>query len=110
MENTKKENMVLTRDKMIKKIAAKTGRNVETIRKFYNALEETLFETLSSANKDTDVTVKLCEGIMIDSKFIPEEDRFNNLVGKIIKTKEKIKCKATVTRTYSEKLTAGDKI
>ena len=91
---------------MVKKISAKTGKSFDTIRKFYNALEDSLYDVLSSANENTDVTVKLCEGISIDSKFVPEKEKMNNLTGEKIKTKEKIKCKANVTRNYCEKLTA----
>ena len=105
MEKLEKNHVVFTKDRMIKKISAKTGRSFDTVRKFYNALEDSLAEVLSSADENTDVTIKLCEGFTIDSKFVPEKEKLNNLTGKLIKTKEKIKCKANVTRNYCEKLT-----
>ena len=53
MENLEKNHVIITKDRMIKKISAKTGRSFDTIRKFYNALEDSLAEVLSSANENT---------------------------------------------------------
>lgn len=108
MEN-EKNHVVFTKERIVKKVAAKTGRNFETIRKIYNALEESLIDMLSTADKNTDVTVKLCEGISINSEYLPEKDKLNNLTGEKIKTKEKIKCKVNVTRSYCDKLLAYNK-
>ena len=104
MKNLEKNHVIITKDRMIKKISAKTGRSFDTIRRFYNALEDSLAEVLSSADENTDVTIKLCEGFTINSEFVPEKDKVNNLTGKLIKTKEKIKCKANVTKNYCNKL------
>lgn len=104
-----KENLVFTKERMIKKISAKTGRSLETVRKFYNALEDSLLDILSMADKDKDITIKFCEGISFNSKFLSEKDKLNNLTGNVIKTKEKIKCKANVTRNYCDRLTTHNK-
>lgn len=109
MENLEKNHVVFTKERMVKKISAKTGKSFDHVRKIYNALEESLMDVLSGADKDTDVTVKLCEGISINSEYMPEKDKLNNLTGKKIKTKEKIKCKASVTQNYCEKLLAYNK-
>jgi hypothetical protein len=104
-----KEHIIFTKERMIKKISAKTEKSFDSVRKFYNALEDSLIDVLSTANEDVDITIKLCEGITINSEFIPEKEKVNNLTGKLIKTKDKIKCKANVTRSYCEKLTTHNK-
>lgn len=109
MENLEKNHVVFTKDRLIRKISAKTGKGFNYVRKVYDAFESSLMDMLSTADKDTDVTVKLCEGITISSEYLPEKDKLNNLTGKEIKTKEKIKCKASVTRSYCDKLLIHNK-
>ena len=98
-----------TKDMLIRKIAEDCNKDISTIRKIYNALEESVVELLSSADINTDITIRLFEGISIDSVFIPEKTKVNNLTGKVITTASKIKAKANITRNYCNKLTAHNK-
>lgn len=102
----KKTKMTYTKDMLIKNIAELCGKNIVTVRAVYNALEDVIEKHLSSATLDTDVSLRLFEGVTIDSTFIPEKTKVNNLTGKVITTTSKIKPKANVTRYYCERLSS----
>lgn len=102
----KKNKITYTKEMIIKKIAQESGRNISTVRVIYNNLEDIIIDCLSSATVDTDITMRLFEGITIDSTFIPEKNKLNNLTGETITTIKKIKPKANITRNYCEKLSA----
>ena len=98
-----------TKDMLIKNIAKKCRRDVRSVRDIYNTLEETITTLLSSADSKTDISIRLFEGITIDSVFVPEKTKVNNLTGQVITSTSKIKPKANITRYYRDKLTANSK-
>lgn len=104
METDKKNKVTYTKEMLIKKIAEESKNSVRVVRAMYNSLEADVFEALSSANEDTDVNVRLFEGISIGATFVPETTRVNNLTGNTIVTSPKIKPKANITRNYCDKL------
>lgn len=106
MKNNEKTKTTYTKDMLVKKIAGETQLGLRTVKEVYSALEENIFEILSSTNQDTDVSIRLFEGIVIDGTFIPEKTKVNNLTGETILTSSKIKPKANITRNYCEKLTS----
>lgn len=101
----KKNKNTYTKDMLIRKISDMCGKDLSTIRTVYNTLEEVIAILLSTAKSDTDVSIRLFEGITIDSTYIPEKTKVNNLTGKVITATSKIKPKANITRTYRNKLT-----
>lgn len=98
-----------TKDMIIRKVSDVCGKDISTIRTIYNAIEETVANLLSSAKPDTDISIRLFEGITFDSTYIPEKTKVNNLTGKVITASSKIKPKANITRTYRNKLTEHNK-
>lgn len=104
-----KNKVTYTKDKLIRKITENCNRDIHTVRTIYNSLEDMIAELLSSASPDTDISVRLFEGITLDSTFIPEKTKINNLTGKVITTISKIKPKANITRNYRDKLTSYNK-
>lgn len=98
-----------TKDMLIRSIAEDCRKDINSVRTIYNMLEKTIAKLLSSANPNTDITIRLFEGITIDSTFIPEKTKVNNLTGKVITSTSKIKPKANITRNYRDKLTANNK-
>lgn len=98
-----------TKEMLIKKIAEVSGKNVHTVRTIYNTFEGVIVKLLSSADCNTNVSLRLFEGITIDSTFVPEKTKMNNLTGNIITTASKIKPKANITRYYCDKLTNYNK-
>ena len=98
-----------TKDMLIRSIADACHKDISTVRSIYNALEENVAKSLSSATPDADISIRLFEGITIDSTFVPEKTKVNNLTGKVITSASKIKPKANITRNYRNKLTTHNK-
>jgi hypothetical protein len=105
LNNDKKIRKTYTKDMLIKRVAERCGKDLNSVRQFYYALEDDITKLLSSAASETDISIRLFEGITIDSAFIPEKTKINNLNGKLITTSSKVKAKANVTRCYCDKLT-----
>lgn len=105
MEENDKNKTTYTKNMLIKKVANECRRNVNIVQDVYDSLERNITHILSSANQDTDVSIRLFEGISLHSSFVPEKIKVNNLTGKTIKTSSKIVPKAKITRNYREKLT-----
>lgn len=98
-----------TKDMLIRSIADACHKDMGTVRHIYNALEENVAKLLSSATPDTDISIRLFEGITIDSTFVLEKTKLNNLTGEVITATSKIKPKANITRSYKNKLMARNK-
>lgn len=105
METKEKEKITYTKEMLVKEIASECRRDSRTVRAIYNSLEENVFDILSSADSDTDASIRLFEGISLNSTYVPEKTKVNNLTGETITTSSKIKPKANITRSYCEKLT-----
>lgn len=97
------------KEMLINNIAETCGKSVNTVRTIYNTLEEIIAKLLSSATPNNDVSIRLFRGISIDSTFVPEKTKVNNLTGEIITSTSKIKPKANITRDYRDKITAYSK-
>lgn len=109
LKSQEKVKHTYTKDMLVRNIADMCGENMSTIRNIYNLLEQSVAKLLSSADLNTDISIRLFEGITIDSTFIPEKTKVNNLTGKVITATSKIKPKANITRSYCEKLTNHNK-
>lgn len=107
MSNKDKTRLTYTKDMLIKNIAMMSGNDVKVVRAIYNALEEDIARLLSLASPDTDVSLRLFEGITINSTFVPEKTKINNLTGEEIIASSKIKPKAKITRNYCEKISGS---
>lgn len=101
MESSK---TVYTKAQIIKMVARSARIRKSLVKKIYEELESKIMTLLATADKDSDVSLRLFEGISIDSKFLPTKVKTNNLTGETIDTLEKIKAKANVTRYYCDKL------
>ncbi len=99
------DTKITTKDSLIRQVAKQSGLDIKTVRRVHETLEDKIRNLLSEANLKQDVIVKLFEGISIDSKFVPEKEKINNLTGEKIVAVSKIKPKANITRSYCEKLT-----
>lgn len=100
---------IYTKGMLIRSVAEVCRKDMVTVRSIYNALEENVSKILSSASPEADVSIRLFEGITIDSTFVPEKTKVNNLTGKVIISKSKIKPRANITRNYRDKLTTYNK-
>ncbi len=99
-----KEQIKITKENLIKDIAKQTNNNISDVKVFYNALENTIFDILSSVDTNGDVSIRLFEGISLDGTYVSEKTKRNNLTGKLSFVESKIKPKFNITRSYCEKL------
>lgn len=109
MVNQEKTKRTYTKEMLVREIANECHSDLKMVRNIYNSLEENVFNILSSANPNTDTSIRLFEGISIGSTFVPEKIKINNLTGETITASSKIKPKANITRSYCEKLTNHNK-
>lgn len=108
MAKSDREVRVYTKSKVALLIARRVRIRTRLIKRVLNGLEEIMMELLSEADEDTDVSVRLFEGMTFDSRYLPPKDKVNNLTGESIVTQEKIRAKVNVTRYYNEKLLPRD--
>lgn len=99
-----KEKIKITKESLIKDIAKQTGKNISDVKDIYNTLEKTIFDILSSVETNSDISIRLFEGISLDGSYIPEKTKRNNLTGKVTFIESKIKPKFNITRYYCKKL------
>ena len=99
-----KEQIRITKENLIKDIAKQTNASVSEVKVFYNALENTIFDILSSVDVNGDTSIRLFEGVSLDGIYVPEKTKQNNLSGELSLVKSKIKPKFNITRSYREKL------
>lgn len=99
-----KEKIKITKENLIRNIAKQTNKNINDVRDFYNSLENLIFDTLSSVERNGDISIKLFEGISLDGIYVSEKIKKNNLTGEVGRVESKIKPKFNITRSYCEKL------
>lgn len=99
-----KEQIKITKEKLIKDIAKQTDKSIYETRNFYNALENIIFNSLSDVSEKQDVCIKLFEGVSLDGTYVPEQTKKNNLTGEMCFVESKIKPKFNITRSYCDKL------
>lgn len=100
-EKTKK---VYTKRKIISDISNNYGISLFLVRSVYDSIEKSIMDMLEKTNENKDIVIKLFDGITINSKFIPQKEKINNITGKNIITKSKIKPKASISRRFCDKL------
>ena len=108
MANHTKNTKVYTKAQIIQLIAKRVRIRRSLVQKIYEGFEDEIRELLASANDAADVSLRLFEGISIDGRYLAPKDKVNNLTGEKIKTMEKIRAKAKITRHYNEKLSSND--
>lgn len=106
MAKNDSKKVTYTKDMLIKTVAKDCRIDRNTVKDVYESLEDIVSDTLSSANEDSDVSVRLFEGIVLNGVYVPSHEKVNNLTGKTIITKSKIVPKAHITRTYCDKISS----
>lgn len=93
-----------SKDELIQAVADDSSVNILMVKIIINALENVIIKKLKETNADKDVSIKLFNGFYVDSTYIPEKRKRNNLTGKLIDVSSKIKVKPKVTRRYMDKI------
>jgi nucleoid DNA-binding protein len=97
-------DVVITKNKLIRNIAKQTSQSIDEAKSFYNSLEDTIFDLLSSVNEKQNIYIKLFNGINLEGKYIPEKTKKNNLTGEVVLIESRIKPNVKITRRYCENL------
>lgn len=95
---------IVKKEQFIKMIAKKSGIDCNIVHKVYSTIENEVKDLLAEASEHQDIYIKIFTGITLHSKFVSEKEWKNNLTGKMITTKNKVKVKANITKEYCEKL------
>jgi L-rhamnose isomerase len=106
MAKNDSKKVTYTKDMLIKTVAKDCRIDRNTVKDVYESLEDIVSDALSSANEDSDVSVRLFEGIVLNGVYVPSHEKVNNLTGKTIITKSKIVPKVHITRTYCDKISS----
>lgn len=106
MAKNDSKKVTYTKDMLIKTVAKNCKIDRNTVKDVYESIEDSVSDALSSANEDSDVSVRLFEGIVLNGVYVPSHEKVNNLTGKTIITKSKIVPKAHITRTYCDKISS----
>ena len=99
-----KTKIKITKDELVKSIAVQSNSTQKSVREFYNLLEKEIFSLVSSANEEQDIQIRLFEGVTLNSEFVPDKERFNNLTNEVEFVGSRIKPRFNISRTYCEKL------
>ena len=99
-----REKIRFTKENLIKDIANQTNNNISDVKEIYNALENLIFDILSSVDEGRYIDIRLFEGISLNGIYTPAKEKKNNLTGKTSLVESKIKPKFNITRSYIEKL------
>ena len=95
--------MVITQDKLISKLAEMERTDIASVRSLFAALEQIVYDSLSSAEVSQDVVIKILNGIRLECTYVPEHE-VNQGLFKNQKCAPRLKAKAEVTRYYNRKL------
>ena len=106
MAKNDSKKVTYTKDMLIKTVAKDCRIDRNTVKDVYESLEDIVSDALSSANEDSDVSVRLFEGIVLNGVYVPSHEKVNNLTVKMIITKCKIVPKGHITRTYCDKISS----
>lgn len=106
MAKNDSKKVTYTKDMLIKTVAKDCKIDRNTVKDVYESIEDSVSDALSSANEDSDVSVRLFEGIVLNGVYVPSHEKVNNLTGNMIVTKSKIVPKAHITRTYCDKISS----
>lgn len=91
-------------ENLIEQIANKTYISPEAVAVILGAVEDVVIDKISSASKDTDISVKLFDGFFIEGKYQEAKETENNLTSESIEVPEKIKIRGRFTRVFKEKI------
>lgn len=99
----------ITKDKIIKMAAEVTGKDVDTVKTCYHAVEIIVKDYIASTELNNPLSIRICEGINIDCTYIPPKQKKNNLTGEVINVAGHIKPKFNITRSYINSLNNSSK-
>lgn len=102
--NTGGDNaMVITQEKLISMLAEMENMDIASVRSLFAALDQIVYDSLSSAGENRDVIIKILNGIRLECTYEPEKE-VNKGMFKNQKCAPRLRAAAEVTRYYNRKL------
>lgn len=101
---TKPKEFTYSKEDIVNIISSKTTFTKSTVRCIIEELGDLIFEILSESTEAESMRIKLFNGVNFVSKYKPETKQVNNINGKEIYTKPKIKPRVAFSRSYCEHL------
>ena len=96
--------MTITRENMIDLLSEKSGYYKKDIRVLLQCMDEVVFEQLSQADDDNDVSVQLVQGIKASTHIVPERQRVDPRNQQPVTVKATVKPACKFSEDYRIKL------
>ena len=96
--------MTITREEMIKKLSERSGYYMKDVRSLLQAMDEVVFEELSSVTDNEEISIQLVSGIKVKTTVVPERDRVDPRNQKPIVVKATVKPSCKFSQDYKLKL------
>ena len=94
--------MLITREKMVKRLAEETGFWQKDIRTVLQCLDELMPEYFNMATEDEDVSIQLFEGCKVGCKIVPTRERIKPDTREVIICKPTVKPKAKFSENFRQ--------
>lgn len=104
MKNRNKHIEKINKRKVAEMICDATAIPHNQVSAVLSSLEKSVFDKLSSASQDTDVQVKLFDGLIIESKYSESKTKRNNLTCETITVPERLNVTGRITRLFEKKI------
>lgn len=97
-----KDTIKITRDKLVREVSKASSLSIAKTKSVFNNIEDVVTDHLSEADQNTDVVIRVFDGLNIMSTYQPEST--HNFLGKDIVVSQRIKPKAVLTRHYVDRI------
>lgn len=97
-----KKVMKISRDQLIKEVGKASSLSYAKTRSVFNNIENSVTEYLKCADENTDVNIRLIDGVILSSQF--QSEKSHNFLGNDIVVSERLKPKAILSKSYVRKL------
>lgn len=106
-QNTEPLQITVTQEQLLREAADLGHYDPETVRRVHKALEELLLHYLSSASPGKSVSVKLMNGLSVESKYLPERCAKHPKTQEPVTARASIRAQPKLTRYFNRKLDAS---
>lgn len=97
-----KETIRITRDKLVREVSKASSISIAKTKSVFNNIEDAVAGHLREADENTDVIIRVLDGVNFIAKHQPETQR--NFLGKDIVVSQRTRPKAMFTRTFVERI------
>ena len=103
-EKKERTEVMVSREELIKLLAKKCKYYQSAVRHLWDTTEEYIYETLANLPEDTDLVIKLFNGIRIEAHIDPAKEMFVYYRGKNYTVSDNVKMNVKFSRYAKEKV------